>query len=431
MNIKLRFWLTTLPPFTLLAFCIAYGFRNQHLILFCSELLLVLLAAGIAYSYRQVIRPVQTLRNGINLLNEQEFSSQLCSVGQKDVDQLVLLYNRMMLTLKEERLRVHEKHHLLEQMVKASPMGVVMVDGQQNISSLNPAAQRLLAVPCSYRQPLQAIGTPLASEMAKLRPNEERIVKINGVHSYKCSRSYFIDSGHQHTFFLVEELTHELLKTEKKAYEKVIRVMAHEVNNAIGATNSMLTLLNDSVKSSNISCSDEFCSVISIATERGQSLSHLMNNFSEVVRIPEPKMAQMCIGKLVDAIRLPLDAQCRKRNICLQIDIPNPAPVIMADIVQLGQVLENILKNSLEAIGSDGHISISVTSSPASITISDNGKGLDACQQELIFSPFYTTKPSGQGIGLMFVREILMNHGFAFSLQTNDSGITEFTIRMG
>ncbi|WP_320054439.1 ATP-binding protein [uncultured Acetobacteroides sp.] len=428
MKLKFRFWTSSVILYLVLAAMLFYGYRNSHLMLLVAEAFALLLLLAIIYFYQIIIKPVNEIASGAELLKEQDFSSRLPRTGQPDMDRLIDLFNRMMAQLKEERLRVREQHYFLDLMVSASPLGVIILDFDNRISSLNPAASRLLKVEEATGMALDQINHPLALEMEQLQPNEQRIIRLNGIHAYKCTRSYFIDRGFQHPFILVEELTQELIKTEKKAYEKVIRLMSHEVNNTIGATNSMLNLLSSNLQQSQLSYANDFRNVIDIATERGKNLCQLMSNFSEVVKIPEPVRQPVSLKSLIGSIHLLLEAECCKREISLSIEIPDPSPVVFADMVQMEQVIINIVKNSIEAIDRKGAIAIKVSTNPTTLVVQDNGKGISPKDQSMLFTPFYSTKTNGQGIGLMFTREILLNHQFQLSLQTVKPGQTEFRV---
>lgn len=428
MSIKLRFWTSSVILYLVLAAMLFYGYRNSYIMLLVAEAFALLLLLTIIYFYQTIIKPVNKIASGAELLKEQDFSSRLPHTGQPDMDRLIDLFNRMMAQLKEERLRVREQHYFLDLLIKASPLGVIILDFDYHISSINPAAARLLPESEATGKKLSEINHPLALEMSRLKDNEQKIVKLNGIHAYKITRSYFIDRGFQHPFILLEELTQEFIKTEKKAYEKVIRLMSHEVNNTIGATNSMLSLLASNLQQSQLPYSSDFCSVIDIATDRGNNLCQLMSNFSEVVKIPEPVRQPISLRSLINSVHLLLEAECWKRDITLSIDIPEPSPVVFADMVQMEQVIINIVKNSMEAIDRNGSIDIRVSANPTTLAVYDSGKGITAEEQSMLFTPFYSTKTNGQGIGLMFIREILLNHQFQLSLQTLKPGRTEFKV---
>ena len=119
--------------------------------------------------------------------------------------------------------------------------------------------------------------------------------------------------------------------------------------------------------------------------------------------------------------------ECRQRNIELSLSLTDNDQYIHVDGIQFEQVLVNIIKNAYEAIGENGRIKISTHHSPLSIIIEDNGPGISEEAKQKLFTPFFTTKSSGQGIGLMFVREVLTNHRCRFSLSTEE-GYTRFKI---
>ena len=122
-----------------------------------------------------------------------------------------------------------------------------------------------------------------------------------------------------------------------------------------------------------------------------------------------------------------MEGMCTDRNIATTLDIDEELGDVNLDIALFEQVLVNIIKNAAESIGKDGKIQIR-TSSPASIEIVDNGEGITKETEAKLFSPFFSTKPNGQGIGLVFIREVLMRHGCSFSLRTYADGLTRFRI---
>src|SRR6185295_12371377 len=128
------------------------------------------------------------------------------------------------------------------QVLQVSPSGVVILDFDGNVSSLNPAAERLLDRPAAAAvgRRLGALGSPLAEALAVLDPGDARLVGMLGARRVKCHHGTFIDRGFPRSFLLIEELTEELRQFERAAYEKLIRVMSHEVNNSVAAGSSLL-----------------------------------------------------------------------------------------------------------------------------------------------------------------------------------------------
>jgi len=154
-----------------------------------------------------------------------------------------------------------------------------------------------------------------------------------------------------------------------------------------------------------------------------------MQNLSNVVKLPRPEKEPMNLKESLMVVLESFSSILKENNISLTSNMQITSQKISADRSQMEQVFTNIIKNSIEAININGRINISVSSDPICIRFEDNGHGLSAEASERIFTPFFSTKPGGQGIGLTLVREILINHGFSFSLNNRETGGTEFVIR--
>ena len=205
--------------------------------------------------------------------------------------------------------------------------------------------------------------------------------------------------------------------------------MSHEINNSIGAINSILnSVLNYSdqlTEGDRIDYED----ALKVAISRNQQLNSFMTNFANVIRIPLPVKEQCDLNDIVKSVAAFMRVECEKKSIAMTIKLEEKPIALELDFQQMEQVLVNIIKNSIEAINYNGEISlITQCNSHNYLIIRDNGKGISASNQKNLFAPFFSTKKDGQGIGLTLIREILLNHGFSdFSLTSKD-GCTEFRI---
>ena len=267
----------------------------------------------------------------------------------------------------------------------------------------------------------------LPVELNKLQPGNSEIIPISGMKTFKCQKASFVDRGFNHHFILIEELTDELLKTERKAYEKVIRMMSHELNNSLGAVNSILNTCLNFKDQLQKKVKRSYEEALNVAIERNTHLNRFMENFANVVRIPSPKKIETDLYELLKNVGKFIFADIEKRNIKLRWQLDSQPLMVKLDKQQMEQVLVNIFKNAVEAIEKNGEITI-VTTPNKQLIIRDNGKGVSEDIQQKLFTPFFSTKKNGQGIGLTVTREILLNHGFNFSLETNEEGETEFVI---
>ena len=431
MRLKSMFFLLILL-LVCLVLLLAYMVLGGHSfkLFFWIEGLMVLVIVLLFLLYQRIIKPLYTLGNGMDLLNEQDFSSRLGRVGQKETDRIVDVFNRIMDQLKNERLRLREQNHFLDLLIQASPMGVIILNLDRQILSVNPAACKMLRITCEE----EVIGNtlsgrndlPLLEELDRVPLDGSQTIRLSDANVYKCSHSSFMDQGFSHDFYLIEMLTQEVFKAEKKAYEKVIRMISHEVNNTTAGITSTLDTLESTF--SGMEDMKDVCDVLQISIDRCYSMSRFITNFADVVRIPEPQCKPTSLNELVTSCKRFMETICVSRNIELRMELADDLPMVEIDRSLFEQVLVNIIKNSAESIGRQGHIYIRTTTHPLCLEVGDDGQGISKETEAKLFSPFFSTKPNGQGIGLIFIREVLQRHQCSFSLKTYADGITRFKI---
>ena len=401
--------------------------RLNMIYFYIGEGLVLFILCYLPFFYRKIVKPLNSIGSGMELLREQDFSSRLSPVGQYEADRIVNVFNRMMEQLKNERLRLREQNNFLDLLIKASPMGVILTTLDEDLSELNPMAQKMLGVRQEdvLGKKMNEIDSPLAAELANVPKGETATVRLNDSNIYRCTHSSFIDRGFQHPFFLIESLTDEVMKAEKKAYEKVIRMIAHEVNNTTAGITSTLDTVEQALSTEE--GMDDICDVMRVCTERCFSMSRFITRFADVVKIPEPTLTPVDLNDLAFTCKRFMEGMCTDRNIKLRLEIDETLKEVKMDASLFEQVLVNIIKNAAESIEKDGEIIVR-TLSPAIVEVVDNGKGISKEVEAKLFSPFFSTKLNGQGIGLIFIREVLMRHGCTFSLRTYADGLTRFRI---
>jgi two-component system, NtrC family, nitrogen regulation sensor histidine kinase NtrY len=353
--------------------------------------------------------PLDLIETGAELIAERDFTSRFVPVGQPEMDVLIDVYNRMIDRLREERLASEEQGQLLEKIVDASPAAIVICDFDGKVERRNPAAERLLG------------DEPLPS----LAPGQSRLIAYHGARRLKVSRAEFRDRGFAKSFYVIEEMTEELRLSEKAAYEKLIRMMSHEVNNSVGAVRSLLESSLRYAPQVGDADREDFTSALTVASARIDALNRFMSAFADVVRIPPPHRTAARIDQLVERVAALLRPECEQRGIRVTLDLTDHG-MYDVDVHQLEQVVLNIFRNAIEAVGREGTIHASL--SGGTLTIADSGPGIAESIRSELFTPFFTTKRDGRGLGLTIVQEILANHGVAFSLANGEGGGAEFRI---
>ena len=392
-----------------------FVFREHKLLFIVSEVVIILSIVLAVKLYYQLLAPLKLLMQGTETIKDRDFNVKMRPTGKYEMDELIHVYNQMMDELRTERTKQEQQHLFLEKLISTSPTGIIILDYDENIQQVNPRAMQLLNT------------HPVTEHINRLPTGQSITVTFNNAVTCKIQKSHFIDRGFPRQFIMIEELTAEILAAEKNAYGKVIRMMAHEVNNTIGPVNSILqsALQSQLIQEKN---GELLQNALQVAIERNHNLNQFMRNFADVVRLPEPVKQEINLHPLVENVIQLMQMKAREKEIQF-IYTPATTPFyIYADGQQMEQVLINIVKNSIEAIEEHGTVSFQTDPVARKLVITDSGKGIPPEISGQLFSPFFSTKRNGQGIGLTLIKEVLLNHGFELSLQTIAPGQTEFVI---
>ena len=392
---------------------------------------LLLVSIGLTVQlYRGFVRPFELIAAGTAAMQAQDFSLKFVPVGQREMDQLIGVYNGMIDALRRERVSQHEKSHLLESLIRASPAGVLLLSFEGTMESVNPAGERLLGQPAAAllgQRPADLPGE-WGAALARLTEAEPQIVRLSGLQTYRASCSHFLDRGFARRFIVLEELTRELIRQEKQAYEQLIRMMSHEVNNSIGAINSLLHSFHHYTPQLAPADQPDFREALDVAIQRNTNLVNFTAGFAHLVRLPPPQPQPTDVHELLRRLARLLHVPAQNRRITWHQELAVGELIVCLDAQQLEQALLNIGKNALEAIGENGNVWVRTTLSPPTLVIENDGPALAPEVQRRLFTPFFSTKRDGQGIGLTLTRDILLQHNFRFSLGTQENGRTAFTV---
>jgi two-component system nitrogen regulation sensor histidine kinase NtrY len=401
---------------------LVYKILFQDKILFIASEVFLLISVALSIKiYQDFMQPNEFVRSGIEAIKDKDFTIKFVPTGKGEVDSLIDVYNLMIDQLREERTKLNEQHFFLEKLIAASPISIIIFDFDEKIETLNAKAIEQFGSALKGKK-LEETGVPLLTDLKYLSDGDSRIFKAEGIETFKVQRSHFMDQGFKRSFILIEELTAEMHESEKKAYGKVIRMMAHEVNNTLGATDSILQTTRNYLNT------DEYADLndaLRIASERNMRLTRFMRNFADVVRLPLPGLETVDFSKLVREVSVFMQPFGMEKDVRFHLDILE-GMTVKADSGQMEQVLVNVIKNAVQACEQGNEVQILL--SEKELTIRNNGKPITAEESSQLFNPFYSSEPDGQGIGLTLSREILVNHDFHFSLKTNEDGWTEFVI---
>jgi nitrogen fixation/metabolism regulation signal transduction histidine kinase len=405
--------------------------KNRVWLLAVEVVLLVSVLAGIKL-LSNLFGPLELIRAGTQFLKETDFGTRFREVGQPEMDELVRVYNQMADGLREERIRAREQHHFLEKIIKASPSAIITFDFDERIAMVNPAAERLLQMDAAELagKKLAELANPLTEALGSLAVGEVRVIPLQGRRRLKCQKSYFLERGFPCSFILLEELTEELRRSEKAAYEKLIRMMSHEINNSIGASGSLLESCLNYKEQLREADRPDFETALTVARSRLNHLDSFTQSFVDVIRLPQPELRPCDLRELLEDIAFLMKPECERRRIRWAWEVREALEPVAMDKNQMEQVFVNVLKNAVEAIGENGTITIRLGKKAGRgyVTVEDTGCGISAEVRANLFTPFFSTKKNGQGLGLTVVQEILTRHHFDFSLEALPGQPTQFSI---
>ena len=376
--------------------------------------------------FRGIYLPQSAVARGIELIHSQDYNNRLVKVGESNSDRIVTLFNSLIDKLRAERLQNREQESLLKLLIEASPMGVIMLDFNNMVSMANLSFLKIFGIEKNsdiMGKEITEIDNDMVPDMIKVPLGKSEVVRKGNFRIYRIYHLNFVQNGFGREFYLLESLTDEIIRAEKSAYEKVIRTISHEVNNTMGGVRSVLEIIGENTTDLDIRKVVESCN------RRCESMGSFIREYAEVVKLPNPVMTSLDLRNEIENM-LPFLQSLTPENVKLKY-VRNTSPAIVrADAGLLQQVILNIVKNAIESINDEGYVEIEVKTLPNNIIliISNNGIPIDDKTSSQLFTPFFTTKPDGKGIGLTLIREVLMRHSADYSLVSGADRITRFTI---
>lgn len=430
MTLQRRLHVYLIAVHVLLAGLALLLLRDAMLVFLALEVLLICsLALGMRL-VKLAMQPLEYTGRFRDLIQNEDYAARLTDSQVPELDELVALFNTMLGTLYSERLALGEQRGFLDSLLEATPAAVIVFDYENKISLMNASATALL-----QRDDLQ--GRTLGLQLDALPLYDSRLLTDADGRRYRGQRGQFFDRGFARHFLLVDELTVELESSERATYDKLIRVLAHEVNNTVAATGSVLDSLlyyRDQLTERD---GEDFSTAIVAVKRRNTSLGEFIERFTRVIKMPEPVRKPNAIAAMMDDILWLNREHCKRSGIEIGWTRCDAVAPQQMDSHLMEQALLNIVKNAVEAVeattaetGVPGHVRFALIDDGERLVLSvtDSGNRLGELPARQLFTPFVSTKKGGQGIGLMFVREVLSRHNFPYRLAPTGDGETRFEI---
>jgi len=384
------------------------------------DLLVVIMWLSFSFAARErVANPLRTLANLLEAMREGDYSIRArVDNPEEAMGEVMQQVNAMAATLRDQRLGALEATALLRKVMEEIDVAAFAFDPQQALRLVNRAGERLLAQPAERLLARDATALGLGEFLAG---ESEQIIQrtFPGASGrWGIRRSQFREGGVKHQLLVVTDLTRPLREEELQAWQRIVRVIGHELNNSLTPIKSIAQSLEQLIKNEPRpdDWSEDMSRGLNVIASRSESLSRFMSSYARLAKLPPPKFGAVEVNSLL------------RRVTSLETRMPVffeecPSLTIQGDADQLEQVLINLIRNGVDAAQeTNGRVFVRHHQSPYTleITVRDEGPGLSNTAN--LFVPFFTTKRGGSGIGLVISRQIAEAHNGSLTLQNAENG---------
>jgi nitrogen fixation/metabolism regulation signal transduction histidine kinase len=385
--------------------------------------LIVAFCLGFAFALRErVILPLQTLSNLLAALGEGDFSIRARGArGGDPLGEVMIEVNTLVETLRHQRLDALEATTLLRKVMAEIEVAVFTFDADQELTFVNRAGARLLAQPAERMLGRRAQELGLEDCLEGDAPRVINTAFPGGVGRWEIRRSSFRQGGLPHELLVLSDLSQPLREEERQAFQRLIRVIGHEMNNSLAPIKSIAGSLSTLIERDPPPSDwrEDVERGLGVIASRSESLSRFMNAYARLAKLPPPKLAPLDVSTVVDRV------VTLEKGHNIQIS-GGPNLAIQGDNDQLEQLLINLLRNAVDAVReTGGAVHVGWQRLPGSsppkmeLWVEDEGPGLSNTGN--LFVPFFTTKPGGSGIGLVLCRQIAEAHGGTLMLENREN----------
>ena len=383
-------------------------------------LLVVAIWWGVSLALRdRVVFPLQTLSNLLAALREEDFSIRARGSRRDDpLGEVLIEVNALADTLRAQRLGALDASGLLRTVMEEIPVAVFAFDQERRLRLVNRAGERLLARPFERLIGLDAEALGLAACLEHEHSPTIATTFPGGTGRFEVRNKTFRQGGLPLELLVLTDVSRSLRDEERQAWQRLIRVIGHEINNSLAPiksiANSLERLLSRETRPDDWDA--DLRDGLAVISSRADSLGRFTAAYAQLARLPAPTLRPVQLGSLISRVA----ALERRREVEVR---PGPPVSVQADPDQLEQLLINILRNAVDAT-MDGMGGVTVTwelqDDDVRVLVDDEGPGVSNTAN--LFVPFFTTKPGGSGIGLVLSRQIAEAHGGSLSLENRVPG---------
>jgi nitrogen fixation/metabolism regulation signal transduction histidine kinase len=366
----------------------------------------------------RVVRPLQTLSNMLAALREGDYSIRARGAEREDALGLALLESNLLgETLRAQRLGAMEATALLRTVMAEIDVAVFAFDEDERVRLVNRAGERLLDQPAEWLLGRDAAQVGLERFLKRDAPRTVDVAFPGGAGRWEVRRGAFRQDGKPHRLLVLADVSKTLREEELQAWQRIVRVLSHEINNSLAPIRSLAGTLQDRLRDEpSTKATDDLRRGLAVIGGRSEALVRFMSSYAQLARLPAPRTSRVDVPAWVARVA------ALETRVPVRVE-PSPPITIDADADQLEQLLINLVRNAADAsLETHGSVQVAWRTEDGGLdlTVTDEGPGLASSAN--LFVPFFTTKPHGSGIGLVLCRQIAEAHGGALTLENRAGG---------
>ena len=376
-----------------------------------------------------------------------DFSQTFTAEGRaSSYSELSAAFREVMGKFRAARAETEEHYRYLHTVMQHIGVGLISFKMDGSVGLINNAAKRLLRVHTLKNiHTLSDLSPEFVETLLRMRSGDKSLVKVvedDELLQLSLSATEFKMRGDLYKLVSLQNIQSELEEKEIEAWQKLTRVLTHEIMNSITPISSLASTVNELLVeyddpvngSSREETIGDVRDAVRTIEKRSNSLLHFVAAYRSLTRIPQPDFQIVAVSELFDNVTSLLQTEIEKRGLTFGCDVDPASLTVTADPELIERVLINLVKNGMEAAAAEGDGRVQMRGSldgrgRTLIQVVDNGAGIVPEAIDKIFIPFFTTKKEGSGIGLSLSREIMRQHGGTIGVHSKPGERTVFTLR--